>query len=78
MVWQAAASVSIPVVGMGGIMNADDAAQFMLAGARAVMIGTANISDPMAGPRILAELEGFTRANGIADVNELVGALVTS
>ncbi|MDR1472355.1 MAG: dihydroorotate dehydrogenase [Synergistaceae bacterium] len=78
MVWQAASAVSIPVVGMGGIADAEDVARFMLAGARAVMIGTANITDPMAGPRILAELEGFARTNGIADINELVGALETS
>ncbi|MDR1916720.1 MAG: dihydroorotate dehydrogenase [Synergistaceae bacterium] len=78
MVWQAAAAVSIPIVGMGGIMNADDVAQFMLAGARAVMIGTANIVDPMAGPRILAEIENFMQENEISDIRELVGGLRTS
>jgi dihydroorotate dehydrogenase (NAD+) catalytic subunit len=77
MVWQASRAVSIPVVGMGGIMTGRDAAEFMIAGASAVMIGTANIVDPFAGPRVLRELEGFMSENGIADVNSLVGTLVT-
>ena len=77
MVWQASRAISAPIVGMGGIMTGTDAAEFMIAGARAVMIGTANITDPFAGPRILRELEGFMDENGISDVNELVGTLAT-
>jgi dihydroorotate dehydrogenase (NAD+) catalytic subunit len=77
MVWQASRAVSIPVVGMGGVMTGEDAAEFMIAGASAVMIGTANIVDPFAGPRVLRELEDFMSENGVADVNSLVGALVT-
>jgi dihydroorotate dehydrogenase (NAD+) catalytic subunit len=75
MVWQTAQTVSIPVVGMGGISTGEDAAEFLIAGARAVMIGTANIADPMAGPRILRELNDFAQKNGVADVNDLVGSL---
>jgi dihydroorotate dehydrogenase (NAD+) catalytic subunit len=77
MVRQASRAVSIPVVGMGGVMTGEDAAEFMIAGASAVMIGTANIVDPFAGARIPRELEDFMDENGVEDVNSLVGALVT-
>jgi dihydroorotate dehydrogenase (NAD+) catalytic subunit len=75
MVWQAANAVSAPVVGMGGIMTGIDAAEFLIAGAVGVMVGTANITDPFAGPRILRELENFMDDQGIADVNKLIGSL---
>jgi dihydroorotate dehydrogenase (NAD+) catalytic subunit len=77
MVWQVSRAVSIPIVGMGGVMTGEDAAEFMIAGANAVMIGTANIVDPFAGPRVLRELEDFMSENGVADVNSLVGTLMT-
>ncbi|MDR3332939.1 MAG: dihydroorotate dehydrogenase [Synergistaceae bacterium] len=77
MVWQAARAVGVPVVGMGGIESGDDVAQFIMAGACAVMIGTANIMDPMAGPRILEEFRVYLESEGITDVRELVGSLVT-
>jgi dihydroorotate dehydrogenase (NAD+) catalytic subunit len=75
MVWEAAGTVGIPVVGMGGITTADDAVQFMMAGARAVMIGAANIIDPMAGPRIIGGLAEFLEDNEIDGVADLVGSL---
>lgn len=75
MVYEAAKAVSIPVIGMGGIMTGRDVVEFLLAGASAVMVGTASIADPMAGPRILAELESFLAEQGFADLRELVGAL---
>jgi dihydroorotate dehydrogenase (NAD+) catalytic subunit len=77
MVWQTAKAISIPVVGMGGIMSGTDAAEFLIAGASAVMIGSANIADPFAGPRILRELENFMSENEISDVNELSSSLKT-
>ena len=77
MVWQASRAISAPVIGMGGIMTGTDAAEFLIAGASGVMIGTANIVDPFAGPRILRELEDFMEANGVGDVKELVGSLKT-
>ncbi|MDR1510254.1 MAG: dihydroorotate dehydrogenase [Synergistaceae bacterium] len=77
MVWQTSRAVSIPVVGMGGIMTGEDAAEFLIAGANAVMIGTANMIDPFAGPRILRELENFMDENGVPDVGSLVGTLKT-
>jgi dihydroorotate dehydrogenase (NAD+) catalytic subunit len=77
MVWQAAAAVKIPVVGMGGITTADDAAQFMIAGASAVMIGSANIADPMAGPRIISEFKRRVKELGVNNPKDLVGSLRT-
>ena len=75
MVFDAARAVDIPVVGMGGIVCGEDAAEYLLAGASAVQVGTANFLDPGMSPRIVQELEGFCQEQGIADVNELVGAL---
>jgi dihydroorotate dehydrogenase (NAD+) catalytic subunit len=75
LVHDAAAAVSIPVVGCGGIATGRDAAEFLLAGARAVQVGTANFSDPAAMPRIIRELEEFAAAQHIAAVDELVGGL---
>jgi dihydroorotate dehydrogenase (NAD+) catalytic subunit len=75
MVWQAAGAVRVPVVGMGGVSSGTDAAEFMIAGARAVMIGTANMLDPFAGVSILREFEEFLIKNRVTDVNSLVGTL---
>lgn len=75
MVWQVAGAVSVPVVGMGGIACAEDAAEFMLAGATAVAVGTANFIDPAATVRIVEGLERFCAGRGIARVAELTGAL---
>jgi dihydroorotate dehydrogenase (NAD+) catalytic subunit len=76
MVWQTARDVSVPVIGMGGIMTGTDAAEFMIAGAAAVMVGTANITDVTAGPRILRELEEFLDEHGIEGARELTGSLI--
>lgn len=75
MVWQVARAVSIPVVGMGGIMSGTDAAEFLLAGASAVQVGTANFLDPTACRKVAQELAQFCREQGVADVNDLVGGL---
>lgn len=74
MVWQVASAVHVPVVGMGGIASAHDAAEFMLAGATAVAVGTANFVDPMASVRIAHGLEAFCAERGIARASELIGA----
>ena len=66
---------TIPVVGMGGIMNAEDAVEFLLAGATAVAVGTANFVDPTATMRVVDGLEHFCRSRGIALVSELIGGL---
>jgi dihydroorotate dehydrogenase (NAD+) catalytic subunit len=75
LVHQVARAVTVPVIGMGGILNARDAVEFLLAGARAVQVGTANFNDPAAAVKIVDGLVGFCRQEGIRDVNELVGAL---
>jgi dihydroorotate dehydrogenase (NAD+) catalytic subunit len=75
MVWQVARAVAIPVIGMGGIMSAEDAVEFMLAGATAVAVGTANFVDPTATVRVADGLERFCAERGIARVTELTGAV---
>ena len=76
MVNEASRAVKIPVVGMGGIMTGRDVVEFMLAGATAVMVGSANIFDPMAMPRILGELTAFLEEQNIGQVRSLTGALL--
>lgn len=77
MVWQVAQAVKVPIIGIGGIMTATDALEFMLAGATAVQVGTANFLDPSAAQIIAEGMETYLEENGIADVKELIGALMT-
>ena len=73
MVWQVANAVKIPVIGMGGIMTASDAIEFILAGAAAVQVGTASFIDPVASVRILEGIEDFLIKRGFSDIREIVG-----
>lgn len=75
MVWQVARAVKIPLVGLGGIMNALDVVEFLLAGATAVQVGTANFIDPQVSAKIIQELEAYLDQHGYASVTELIGAL---
>ena len=75
MVWEACRAVDIPVVGMGGITCAEDALQFMMAGAVAVQVGTANFTDTLAMPKIIEGLDRWLDAHGVADINEIRGTL---
>lgn len=75
MVYQVAQVVSIPIIGMGGIMCGQDVAEFMIAGASAVMVGTASIASPDAPYRILREFEAFLEEQNIGSAKELVGTL---
>ena len=75
MVWQVAQAVKIPVVGMGGISNAEDAIAFMLAGASAIQIGTANFIDPGVTEKIIAGIEDYLLRHKMSSVTELKGAL---
>jgi dihydroorotate dehydrogenase (NAD+) catalytic subunit len=75
MAWQAARAVKIPVLGIGGIGSARDALEFLIAGCRAVQVGTANFVDPGVYDRILAGLEEHLQRHGLEDINELVGTL---
>lgn len=76
MVWEAAKAVSIPVVGLGGILCAEDAVEFLLAGATAVQVGTASYADPRAVENIAVGLKKWCDNNGIAKVSSLTGGLV--
>jgi dihydroorotate dehydrogenase (NAD+) catalytic subunit len=75
MVYQAARAVRIPVIGLGGIASGADAAEFLIAGARAVQVGTATFADPQAPLRIARELGRFLRGERIGSVGELVGSV---
>jgi dihydroorotate dehydrogenase (NAD+) catalytic subunit len=75
MVWQAARAVSIPVCGMGGIETAEDAVKFLLCGARAVQVGTANYLNPGVAGEVAEGLEAWARRHGVARLADLVGAL---
>ncbi len=73
MVWQVARAVKIPVVGLGGIMTAEDAIEFIMAGATAVEIGTANFIDPQTTQKVAVGIGAWLDAHGVADVNEIIG-----
>jgi dihydroorotate dehydrogenase (NAD+) catalytic subunit len=75
MVYEAAQAVNIPVVGLGGIANGIDAAEFLIAGASAVQVGTANFVDPRAPVRVAQQLGRLLKRQGVARANELVGTL---
>ncbi len=74
MVWQVSQAVDLPILGMGGITTGEDAVEFILAGATAVAVGTANFVNPKATMDILAGIEEYMVRYGIRDINELVGA----
>ncbi len=75
MVWQVAGAVKIPVIGMGGIMNATDAIEFLLAGASAIQIGTANFMDPTTPVKVLEGIEAYMNRHSIQRISDLIGAL---
>ena len=71
MVWQVSKAVNIPIIGLGGIMNATDAIEFLLAGASAVQIGTANFIDPAVTVKVVEGIEAYMQRHGLTDVNEI-------
>ncbi len=73
MVWQVAKAVHIPVVGLGGIMSATDAIEFMLAGASAIQIGTANFIDPAVTIKVIEGIDAYLEENGFKSVKEIIG-----
>ena len=75
MVWQVAQAVKLPIVGMGGIFCGEDAAEFLIAGATAVAVGTANFIDPINVLKVISELEQYCLTNGIPAIRHLVGSL---
>jgi dihydroorotate dehydrogenase (NAD+) catalytic subunit len=77
MVWQVAQAVNIPIVGVGGIMDATDALEFMMVGATAVQVGTANFINPGSTMVIIDGMQKWLAQEGLDDVNQLIGTLVT-
>jgi len=75
MVWQVCKAVKVPVIGMGGIMNASDAIEFMLAGAAAVQVGTANFIDPKVTVKIIGGIDEYLERHGFSSVNEIIGLI---
>ena len=75
MVWQASRAVSLPICGIGGIENADDAIKFLLCGATAVQVGTSNFLDPAVAGAVVDGIEAYLARNGIPRASDLVGAL---
>ena len=75
MVYQVANAVNLPIIGMGGIRNTEDALELILAGATAVSVGTANFANPMVTMEIVDCIEQYMQMHGVADINELIGAV---
>jgi dihydroorotate dehydrogenase (NAD+) catalytic subunit len=75
MVWQVSQAVDLPVIGMGGIMTAEDALEFIIAGASAVAVGTANFVNPLTAVEVVSGIRDFLIQNHVSDVNDLVGSL---
>lgn len=75
MVYQVAQAVKVPIIGMGGISNAEDALEFILAGATAVSIGTANFTNPYATAETVRGMEEYMKKNNIEDIGSLIGAV---
>lgn len=75
MVWQVAKAVNIPIIGLGGIMNGRDAIEFMLAGATAIEVGTANFIDPTVTVKIVDYMTEYCERHGIKDINEIIGQI---
>lgn len=75
MVWQTAKAVKIPVIGLGGICSATDAVEFLLAGASAIQIGTANFIDPSISEKVIDGIEDYLNRHGFVSVQDIIGAL---
>jgi len=75
MVYQVAQAVNLPIIGMGGIATAEDALEFLMAGATAVSVGTANFFNPYATVEVAKGIEDFMRRQKVEDIRELIGAV---
>lgn len=76
MVWQVAQAVKVPVIGLGGIMNGRDAIEFILAGATAVQVGTANFIDPSVTVKIVDYIEDYLKRHNISSIREIIGGMI--
>ena len=77
MVWQVAQVANIPVIGIGGIMNAEDALEFFIAGASAIQVGTANFINPRATTEIIDGIESYLERKNISSLKEIIGSMET-
>jgi dihydroorotate dehydrogenase (NAD+) catalytic subunit len=77
MVWQVAQISKIPIIGIGGIMTAEDALEFLIAGASAIQVGTANFVNPRATTDIIDGIEAFLIARNIEKLSDIIGTLET-
>ena len=75
MVWQVAQAVQIPVIGIGGIMTAADALEFIICGASAIQVGAANFVEPVAAWQIIDGIAAYLKENGMTDIKQLIGSL---
>ncbi len=75
MVWQAAQAVRIPIIGMGGIASAEDALEFIMAGATAVAVGAANFTDPYTTEKVISGIGRYMKDNKVNDIKELIGCV---
>jgi dihydroorotate dehydrogenase (NAD+) catalytic subunit len=75
MVWQTARAVRIPVIGLGGIMNAEDALEFIMAGATAIQVGTASFIDPRTATTVVAGIESFLENKDFESVSRITGII---
>lgn len=75
MVYQVANAIALPIIGMGGIANADDALEFIMAGATMVSVGTANFNDPLTTIKVVDGIRDYCAKNGVADISELIGCV---
>ncbi len=75
MVWEAVSTVKIPVIGIGGITTAEDALEFLITGATAIEIGTANFIDPLASIKIIEGIKEYMKRRGVSDIKEIIGSL---
>ena len=75
MVWQVAKAVNIPIVGLGGIMNATDAIEFLMVGATAIEIGTANFIDPTVTIKVIDGINEWLDAHGVKDIHDIIGVI---
>ncbi len=75
MVWEAVSTVKIPVIGIGGIMTAEDALEFLITGATAIEAGTANFIDPLSSIKIIDGIKQYMNRNGISDIRQIIGSI---
>jgi dihydroorotate dehydrogenase (NAD+) catalytic subunit len=78
LVWEAAQAVKIPIIGMGGIQNAADAIEFMMAGATAVAVGTANFYEPQTALQVITGIREFMQNKNLSDVKDITGSVQTT